>query len=373
MSLVFRLYIIIIMEIEKIEENNIIENTNFVEVNTKKNDVKVLDKTTFENPFSEEFDLNDVINRSQTSDFIFEDLQKVEQEKIQEEIKNKKEPFFISKKELDYLVNENPRLSIYKKDNDGNLINAENDKESYKGLVNELKGINDDELIEINVPVGKRIIKEQKSSITEEEIDKNDGYYYHQNEDDDEDVYYISPQDAENLAKKEKMENTLKVVQDIIVELANEEKYTDPNDLFREYLQDNFKDYLLSKKISGNNDIKYADKILPKEKIKDNNEKVEVTDFHNNMTTQQKTSVIINRDETGEIDSIEVFCKCGEKTLMRFKEQDNLSVIDKEQEDVEIKSNTDIVVDYIEPFPLNTTKEIEENLEYDNEVEESDV
>jgi len=335
------------------------KQSNNIEINIPKIPTSnvIKNNAIIENPFTENFDEKDIINRLNVADFIFEDLQKAAEEKLEEEKLNKKEPFYISKKELDYLITENPRLNVFKKDENGNLMLIQQDDTDMlaSGLANELKGIANNELIEINIPVGKRKLATNNDISNETELeDANDGYYHHRGEYDDyDDVYYMSKEEIAELEKKEKMQATMKVVQNVIADLANKEQYINPDELFRIFLQENFKDYLLVKKISGTSDTKHTQKILPKEKVKENNEKIEVADFYSQRSTnQQKTSLIINRNEHSEIESIEVYCKCGEKTIIRFQEKDLLSPTEIEEKGAEIKSNTAIVVDTIDVFPI---------------------
>ncbi|MCL2039535.1 MAG: hypothetical protein FWG85_03795 [Bacteroidetes bacterium] len=331
-----------------------------IEINIEKKPISnvIKNNTILDNPFIEEFDEKDIVNRLNISDFIFEDIQKVAEEKIEEEKLNKKEPFYISKKELDYLIAENPRLNILKKDEDGNLKQIEqNDSDMVVSLLtSELKGISGDELIEINIPVGKKNVDYNKNVSTENKLEddyKDDGYYHHHSEyDDEEDAYYMSSEERDELEKKEKMHKTMKVIQNVISDLAGQEQYINPDEKFRDFLQENFKDYLLVKKISGKSDTKHSQKILPKEKINENNEKIEVSDFYSERSTHQhKTSLIINRNEDSEIESIEVYCKCGEKTIIKFQEKDIASSTDA-NEGAEVKSNTVIVVDTIDTAPI---------------------
>jgi hypothetical protein len=360
------------------EENNNNKSNSidkkFVEFSELDNTIEILKNSEYSNPFLEEFNPEDVVNRGNLCDFIIDDLQKIKHQKIEKE-KNKIEQFYLSKKELDYLITDNPRINIYKKDVNGNLVNINIEKKSSQNnFTNELAGLRDDELIEISISIDNKEIKEL---ISKKDEPFDDGYYHHHNNDyDEEEDYYISNEEAEKLHKKEKMQTTLKAVQDAINELSDKEKYINPDDIFREFLQDNFKDYFLAKKIAGKSDIKYSDKILPKEKINEANEKIEVTDFHNKHTVgAQKTSVIINRNEYAEINSIEVYCKCGEKTIIRFQEQNMQSKAkEMEQGSVEIKSNTDIVVDNIEVAPIyNDEEDTEELMKYENKIAEKEI
>lgn len=336
------------------------KNNENIEINVDKIPISnvIKDNSISKNPFTEEFNEKDIVNRLNISDFIFEDLQKVAEKKIAEEKLNQKEPFYISKKELEYLIAENPRLNILKKDQDGNLTQIEQDDTDVlvSGLANELKGISNDELIEINIPVGRRQSIDNKNINDKSELESNyedDGYYHHRNENyDEEDAYYMSEEEIAELEKKEKIQTTMRAIQDVVSDLAKKEQYIDPEEIFKQFLQENFKDYLLAKKISGKSDTKFGQKILPKEKINENNEKIEISDFYSQRSTlQQKTSLIINRNEDSEIESIEVFCKCGEKTIIKFQEKDISSSMDS-HEGTEVKSNTAIIVDTIDVSPI---------------------
>jgi len=90
-------------------------------------------------------------------------------------------------------------------------------------------------------------------------------------------------------------------------------------------LQGNFRDYLVLPKISGMVEGLDTNNIIPEQKAKFRGEKVEIsddpiTDEHNGKSS----TIMINRTENGDVESIEVYCSCGEKTLVKFDiEEDN--------------------------------------------------
>ncbi|MBM2815499.1 MAG: hypothetical protein HW421_2261 [Ignavibacteria bacterium] len=84
-----------------------------------------------------------------------------------------------------------------------------------------------------------------------------------------------------------------------------------------------FNDYLLAPKISGKvSDLPHSSRI-PKEFAQPGGEKVEIKDDPSLDSPHKKTSTaLINRNEDGIIESIEVFCNCGERTLIKFDFED---------------------------------------------------
>jgi hypothetical protein len=327
----------------------------------------------FEKPFADEFDPKDIVNRGISSDYIVDDMLRLKEE--QERIERNKMHYYMSKKELDSLINDNPRMKIFQKNEKDELIEIEVEVDNVlQNLIS--KSIDaENELIEITVPMGNReALSGNKKTTTEKQEDttntseiapktNTDGgdYYQHNISEDDEEVYYMSEEEMEEKRRKERMQETLKAVQDVIDALAEKGKYVDPEILYEKFLQETFNDYLLAKKISGTNKVKYADKIVAQEDIKSDTKQVEISDAHaTNISTGEKTSMLINRDEELNIESIEVYCKCGEKTIIRFIEQEGLDVTDETTRQIESKSLTDIVVDTIDVMPIFDPQEDED-------------
>lgn len=87
-------------------------------------------------------------------------------------------------------------------------------------------------------------------------------------------------------------------------------------------LQKNFKDFLIARKISGNLSGVGEKAVIREERIRNMDSKVEIKD---EFDEHEQTNVVLHKNPNGDITMIEVFCKCGEKTLIKFdfEEQDN--------------------------------------------------
>jgi|GEM_PF-1829144 len=81
-----------------------------------------------------------------------------------------------------------------------------------------------------------------------------------------------------------------------------------------------FLDYLVLPKISGTNTKVPHSQRLPSEYVQVRGEKIEISDDPDVSSHLNKpATVIVNRDELGEVESIEVVCRCGERTYIKFE------------------------------------------------------
>ena len=71
------------------------------------------------------------------------------------------------------------------------------------------------------------------------------------------------------------------------------------------------------------------------------------------LNPKSKTSILINRDINGEIESIEVMCKCGERTLISFDYSD----ISDEEEEL-----TEIIDEPKDTIPFDNLHKVNENI-----------
>lgn len=87
----------------------------------------------------------------------------------------------------------------------------------------------------------------------------------------------------------------------------------------QEFLIKNFKDFLVVPKIAGKNPSRKSRNVYSKEEVEQKEASVEIS---NNVpfedVSSSESSVIVNRGIDGEIESLEVYCKDGEKILIRF-------------------------------------------------------
>lgn len=94
---------------------------------------------------------------------------------------------------------------------------------------------------------------------------------------------------------------------------------TDPigRDLAR--MKKDFSDYIISPRIAGDIKPKEYRNLFTSDYLKEENTTVELIDSPNYSEFHRENSMIeINRDADGEILSIVVYCKCGEKTVIKL-------------------------------------------------------
>ncbi len=89
-----------------------------------------------------------------------------------------------------------------------------------------------------------------------------------------------------------------------------------------EYINRNFRDFLQYPKISGEDKFGLERKFIPKEQIQGKDKKIEIADSVKFDEENHSTTIEIIRSAEGDIENIVVYCRCGEKTLIRFDYDD---------------------------------------------------
>ncbi len=119
--------------------------------------------------------------------------------------------------------------------------------------------------------------------------------------------------------------------------IHKKEENLTPEEQNEAYLQRHFRDFLSIPKISGNITKAIEKNLIPKNIVLKTGKTIEIADDmpHTTEITHQ-TSIIINRDEAGELESMEVICKCGERTLVKF---DYISANDLDEDLTEVEDN----------------------------------
>lgn len=118
-----------------------------------------------------------------------------------------------------------------------------------------------------------------------------------------------------------------------------------------DYLQEKFKDYIVYPKMSGTTESLPEQNLIPGEYIENSDKHVEITDDPNTIENEHRTSIEIDRDENGDIESITVFCKCGERTFIKFDYDDT-----DENESVELQSQTRVSSFKLEEIQIEKNK-----------------
>ncbi len=105
-----------------------------------------------------------------------------------------------------------------------------------------------------------------------------------------------------------------------------------------------FNDFLKYPKISGRKNIVDTGNLIPQKIINDTKKIVEIKDEEPDQKGHH-TSIEIIRNELEEIESIIVYCKCGEKTVIKFDYEAN----DSNEDTISTKTN-------INPFTVEEVK-----------------
>lgn len=106
-------------------------------------------------------------------------------------------------------------------------------------------------------------------------------------------------------------------------------------------LQENFKDFLIARNITGKKSFSQYKSRLPADILIDSGRTVQLEDDQEiaEKHEDEAAKIVINRNENDEIENIEVYCACGRKTKIEF-DYDNYA-----KDDIE-KTKDESILDY---------------------------
>jgi len=85
-----------------------------------------------------------------------------------------------------------------------------------------------------------------------------------------------------------------------------------------------FKDFIIAPKIAGNRHSISDKKRIPFDLVEETGTSIEIIDDHKpNKDEKHLTNILIHRDVEGDVEFIEINCKCGERTLLKFEVNEN--------------------------------------------------
>lgn len=120
---------------------------------------------------------------------------------------------------------------------------------------------------------------------------------------------------AEELLKEDYEEHKKKVFEPAFI---SKEQDTDEPEDYQQVLIRNFKDFLVLPRITGARPKKGSRNIIERKQI----EEGEIAEISHKPPFEDissgESSIIVNRNIDGEIESLEVYCKDGEKIIIRF-------------------------------------------------------
>lgn len=110
-------------------------------------------------------------------------------------------------------------------------------------------------------------------------------------------------------------------------QLAFKSKMSDEIDLDVDentQLENEFKDFLVYPRISGNSKLRGDKTLIPSSNVVKSDKIVEIVDAPKTKSKHSPATILVNRDEVGDIDNIEIVCTCGDRILLKFEKSDHL-------------------------------------------------
>lgn len=157
------------------------------------------------------------------------------------------------------------------------------------------------------------------------------------NDDDERESPVIKKEDIKHSKiTEEDVQNYINFDEDTRKKLRFNDPYTDHTEEPDDKLP--FKDFIMAPRLAGSRIRPDYRNLMPSETLTDSGKRVEISDKlvdPSEESVHKHTSVIINRDEQGDVESIEVFCKCGERTLIKFDYFDENEETDAQKTDSE--------------------------------------
>ena len=272
------------------------------------------------NPFADEFSVRNVANRPIELDYD-------EFKRLEDGEKDAVVPL-LSANEINEIIIESPKSRISKQSKE-NLIYEQYTEQNQGGdtLIKANKAENIKEFTsEELVPKDLEVPESSKEDVSRDYLEL------------DTETVEVNPKINENIEQE--------------LNLFESTDFIDRNENRQ---QKTFIDYVKSPRISGDHTKRTSNNLYPSEYIEHNSETVEILDTPNFSGLERENSMIeINRDNDGEIVSIIVYCKCGEKTVIKLDYYDPDMADESEKyniEEYQTEKLSDIVNDDMKPDP----------------------
>lgn len=91
-------------------------------------------------------------------------------------------------------------------------------------------------------------------------------------------------------------------------------------------LENQFRDFIVYPRISGNSQLRGDSILIPESQLKKSEKIVEIIDAPKTDPKHNPATVVVNRDENGDIDNINIICECGDRILLKFEKADLLDL-----------------------------------------------
>lgn len=140
---------------------------------------------------------------------------------------------------------------------------------------------------------------------------------------------------------------------------VTEEVKIDPN--MKTDIDNQFADFLQAPRISGRGKLKGDAHVYQNQNINDTGHVIEIVGAPNSDKKHGAATIAVNRDDSGEVDHIEIICTCGERIMLKFDYTDNLA-----------GEQTKIFNPQVAPNPFHIDAQKEALNDYDKDLFEED-
>lgn len=327
--------------------------------------IRKFDKIDYD-PFSEEFDSDEIVNRGEGVDALStpEQEEKIEKKQVKpEQVFSDEDLAEMAKKgeEGEDAVELYKKLADEEEDESSIIKEDEIHEHRIDSLYSEEFSPEPPDKEELNEILERDDEKKEESSKSEEE--------------DDEYLYFRDKTGRKVKRSKEFLKKQKDYEEKLIASLYGPD-YSE-TDEFRDMilLKNKFNEIFKADKLKPAANRSSERNLMPSDEISKDKKFIEVTEAPSFKDGEPHgaSTVEINRNESGEIESIVVLCKCGEETVIEFdytdEEEDELTVIDNEEYSEEDDLKSEEEADESSDDSLEET----ENQEPENEVKHDGV
>lgn len=147
----------------------------------------------------------------------------------------------------------------------------------------------------------------------------------------------------------------------------------DLKDENHEKLENSFKDFLIYPRISGKSQMRGDKTIIPNSNVVKSDKRVEIVDAPKTKKKHNPSTILVNRDEIGDIDNVEIICECGDRILLKFEKVDVFDLEKTKLETERISGPVPFELDDVESSQNKTNKPKKPNINEDEDFFSSDA
>jgi hypothetical protein len=204
----------------------------------------------------------------------------------------------------------------------------------------------------------------------------DDNYYNYSGRDPNEIYDDLKDIPQEELSKRLDVDSLLKYNNELRKQNEFQREYGLEDSDAIEYqnkMKENFRDYLILRNITGRQKGLFYHNIIPVDRISDSGKSVEVFDDRRikDKIDKQKSTVIVHKTNSDDVDLIEVLCSCGKRTYIKldyeavdstviYSEGEHYPTFDDDIQTYEEPENNDGFVDITEGATVPDIPTIEE-------------